>query len=72
MSNPQTATANDEQQIMDQRKRDQPSCSNVSLSSKFLFGLKGDVKNNVYYLDDTTVLYPCGHNICIYNFDEKS
>ena len=37
----------------------------------FLFGVKGDVKNNLFYLDDQRVLYPSGHNIIIYNIDDK-
>jgi hypothetical protein len=35
-------------------------------------GLKGDVKNNVFFLDDQTILYPCGHNVIIYNMEERS
>ena len=38
---------------------------------KFLFGLKGDVRNNVHYLDDNIVLYPCGHNVVIYAQDSR-
>jgi len=37
-----------------------------------LFGLKGDVKTNIYYLDDQTVIYPCGHNVVFLNLDDKS
>ena len=36
-----------------------------------MFGVKGDVKNNLFYLDDQRVLYPSGHNIIIYNIDDK-
>jgi hypothetical protein len=37
-----------------------------------MFGLKGDVVNNIHFLDDIKVLYPCGHNIVIYNIEDKS
>lgn len=50
----------------------EPSCQNVSLSPKMLFGLKGDVKTNCFYLDDQNVIYPCGHNIVVFNIDERS
>lgn len=44
----------------------------VSVQPRFMFGLKGDVKNNIHYLDDNRILYPCGHNIVIFNTDDKS
>ena len=30
------------------------------------------MKNNLFYLDDQRVLYPAGHNVIIYNIDEKN
>ena len=39
---------------------------------RFIFGVKGDVKTNLFYLDDQRVLYPSGHNIVVYNIDDKS
>lgn len=41
------------------------------MQPRFLFGLKGDVKNNIIYLDDNIVAYPCGHNVVIYYMSEK-
>lgn len=41
------------------------------MQPRFFFGLKGDVKNNVIYLDDNIVCYPCGHNVVIYYMTEK-
>ena len=38
---------------------------------KFISGLKGDVTDNIFLLDDTQVVYPVGHNIVIYNMDVK-
>ena len=42
------------------------------LSLKHIFGLKGDVKNNIHYYDESHVIYPAGHNIVVYNFEAKS
>lgn len=39
---------------------------------RFLFGLKGDVQNNLFYYDDQRVIYPAGHNVVVYNVDEKT
>ena len=41
------------------------------MQPRFFFGLKGDVKNNILFLDDNTVAYPCGHNVVIYFMAEK-
>ena len=34
--------------------------------------MKGDVKNNISYLDETVVLYPAGHNTVLYNTDNRT
>ncbi len=39
--------------------------------AKFSFGLKGDVANNVWYLDEQTVIYPSGANLVLFNVDQK-
>jgi hypothetical protein len=41
-------------------------------NNRFIFGVKGDVKNNLFYIDDQRVLYPAGHNVILYNMDEKT
>ena len=41
------------------------------LTLKNIFGLKGDVKNNIHYYDETHVIYPVGHNIIVYNIESK-
>ena len=45
---------------------------NVTLTTKFISGLKGDVSDNIFFLDDTQVVYPVGHNIVIYHTEEKT
>ena len=42
------------------------------LVPKFIAGMKADVTNNIFFLNDNTVLYPAGHNVVIYNLDEKT
>ena len=41
------------------------------LTHKHIFGLKGDVKNNIWYTDENVVVYPCGHNSVIYNTETR-
>ena len=38
---------------------------------KYSFGIKGDVANNVWYLDEQSILYPSGANLIIFNVDQK-
>jgi hypothetical protein len=42
------------------------------LGYRAIFGLKPDVKSNVHYVDDQTVLYPAGHNVIIYSAETKT
>eukprot|EP00753_Platysulcus_tardus_P007913 PLAT15528.6.p1 GENE.PLAT15528.6~~PLAT15528.6.p1 ORF type:complete len:1283 (+),score=804.90 PLAT15528.6:80-3928(+) len=44
----------------------------VTLSLRHVFGLKGDVKDNVHYLDENLVLYPAGFNVAVYNTETKA
>ena len=45
--------------------------SNITVTPRFFFGLKGDVTNNCLFVDDNTVIYPCGHNVILYSMSEK-
>lgn len=36
-----------------------------------VFGLRSDLHGNVVYLDETTVAYPCGHVVVLYNLETK-
>ena len=44
----------------------------MMLTPKFIAGLRTEVKTNIFYLTDNTVLYPVGHNIAIFNTEDKS
>ena len=49
------------------------AAQNIAVKPRFLFGLKGDVRNNVYFLEDNArILYPCGHNVVIYHTDDRT
>jgi WD40 repeat protein len=37
----------------------------ISVIPKFAFGIKGDMRNNIFFLDDQRIIYPCGHNVVI-------
>jgi WD40 repeat protein len=43
----------------------------TKLEHRHIFGLKGDVKNNIWYVDENVVVYPCGHNSVIYNTETR-
>ena len=34
--------------------------------------MNGEMKNNLYFVDDHRILYPAGHNVVYYNIDDKS
>ena len=34
---------------------------------RHIFGLKGDVRNNVHYTDETVVVFPCGATTVVHN-----
>jgi hypothetical protein len=38
---------------------------------RYLFGLKGAVKNNVAFAEENVLVYPCGHNVVVYNMESK-
>ena len=44
----------------------------AQMITRHVFGLKPDVRGNVWYLDEQTVLYPAGHNIVIFNTEQKT
>lgn len=37
----------------------------------YLYGIKTNVRNNLAFLDDATLCYPCGHNLVFYNVENK-
>ena len=49
-----------------------PAAPSCPLSLRHIFGLKGDVRSNLHYLDEQQVVYPAGYNIVLYNIDKKT
>ena len=41
-------------------------------TSRYVFGFRGDVKDNVAYAEDGSVVYPAGHNVVLYSPDTKT
>lgn len=44
----------------------------ASAQLRYCFGLKGEVKQNVNYLDEQTIIYPAGTNLVLLNIDQKT
>ena len=42
------------------------------LQPRYTFGLKGEVSQNVSYLDEQNIIYPAGTNLVLYNIDQKT
>ena len=43
----------------------------VTITPKFIFGANGQIPNSLFMLDERRLLYIAGHNVVIYNTDEK-
>ncbi|KAE9044942.1 Cilia- and flagella-associated protein 57 [Phytophthora rubi] len=41
------------------------------LIHRHFFGLKGGVHNNIAFAEEGVLVYPCGHNVVIYNLESK-
>ena len=46
--------------------------SGVQLTPKFIFGVNGEIPNNMFLIEDRKVMYLSGHNVVIYNTDDKT
>ena len=44
----------------------------ITLQCKFISGLKSDVTDNIFFLDDNQVVYPAGHNIVVYHLEDAT
>ena len=44
----------------------------ATVQTRYCYGLKGNVTNSVWYLDEQTVLYPSGGNLVLCNADQKA
>ena len=46
--------------------------SRSNLPFRFIFGVNGEIKQNIYLLEDHRLIYSAGHNIVLYNTEDKS
>lgn len=45
----------------------------ITSTPKFAFGINGNMRNCIFFLDDQRVIYPCGHNVIILTIgDDKT
>ena len=48
------------------------SLQGVSITPKFLFGVNGEIPNSLHVIEDKKLLYVAGHNVILYNIDERT
>jgi hypothetical protein len=48
------------------------STDKLQLIPQFIAGLAEKIRDSVYYYDDSHVVYPVGHNVCVYNTEERT
>jgi len=44
----------------------------ITCNPRFMLGVKSDVQNAIFYIDDNITCYVSGHNIVFYNSNDKS
>ncbi|KAI8915085.1 quinon protein alcohol dehydrogenase-like superfamily, partial [Entophlyctis helioformis] len=44
----------------------------ASVQHGYVFGIKNDIPDNIFYVEENTILYPAGSNIIIANVEQKS
>jgi cilia- and flagella-associated protein 57 len=44
----------------------------ASVTPRYAFGIKKDVKDSVWWVDEQNVLFPVGHNVVLYNVETKA
>ena len=44
----------------------------ITVSPRFIFGVNGNLRNNLHLVDEHKLLYTSGHNIVVYSNEEKN
>ena len=44
----------------------------ITVSPRFVFGVNGQLHNNLHMIDEHKLLYVAGHNVVVYSTDEKN
>ncbi len=42
------------------------------MSNRHIFGVNSGLKNHVQFISDHKIVYPAGHNLVVYNSDDKT
>ncbi|OQS02156.1 WD domain-containing protein [Thraustotheca clavata] len=45
--------------------------ASAMLVHRYMYGLKGTVRNNIAFSDENIVVYPCGHNLVVHSIETK-
>jgi hypothetical protein len=44
----------------------------LKIDPRFIFGVEGNMVDNLYLLEDNKLVYTAGHNVIVYSTDDKS
>lgn len=44
----------------------------LQLIPNFIAGLAEKIRDSIFFYDDSHVVYPVGHNVCVYNSEERT
>ena len=44
----------------------------ITVSPRFIFGVNGEIRNNLHLIEEHKLLYTAGHNVVVYSTDEKN
>ena len=44
----------------------------VTLTPRFMFGVNGQIRNNLYVVEEKKLLYVAGHNVIIFNVEDNT
>jgi hypothetical protein len=50
----------------------EPSAESITLVPQFITGLTEKIRDSIFFKDDANVIYPVGHNVCIYNIEDRT
>ena len=45
--------------------------SNYEVAIRFIFGVRGDIKDSLHFWDDNKIVYAAGHNVIDYNIEDR-
>ena len=51
---------------------EQDHSGSLQLIPQFIAGLAEKIRDSIFFYDDSHVVYPVGHNVCVYNAEERT